>query len=172
MSSGISFNRYSVFDWVIYHKVIPINNTYVVSLTADTDWTGLGNITLVTKGLITGVNRATNAPVVNRAPGYTNKDRTNLLAGVYDFTAQQDSEWWCISKQLNGNRLPQIEIFSASAGQTVQKPVGTKLFLCEGSLSIGGTVYNSPQAFNINSQQTELVVNTQSYGFIFTNDGA
>lgn len=167
MSAGIGFTRYSVFDWIVHHKVIAANDAYAVTLTADADGPGLGNITLVTKGLITGVNRATAAPVPDRAPGYTNKDRTGLRAGTYDFTAQQASEWWCINQRINGNRLPQVDIFSATMGQILELPAGTKLFLCEGSLSIGETQYDAPQAFQVDSEQTVFVVGEQCYGFLF-----
>lgn len=169
MSTGveIGFTRYSVFDWVVHHKVIAANETYTVKLTADTDGRGLGNITLVTKGLITGVNRVTAASVPDRSPGYTNKDRTGLLAGTYDFTAQQTSEWWCINQRINGNRLPQVDIFSATTGQILELAAGTKLLLCEGSLSVGDVEYNAPQAFEVDSQQTVFVAGEQCYGFIF-----
>lgn len=167
MSAGIAFTRYSVFGWVVHHKVIAANEVYSVTITADTDGSGLGNITLVTKGLITGVNRATAAPVLDRAAAYTNKDRTGLLAGTYDFTAQQPSEWWCINQRINGNRLPQVDIFSAAMGQILEFPAGTKLFLCEGSLSIGDVEYNAPKAFQVSSQQTVFVAGEQCYGFIF-----
>ena len=167
MSADITFTRYSAFGWVVHRKVIATSGSYSVKLTADTDGPGLGNITLVTKGLITGVNRATGAAVLDRAPGYTNKDRTGLLAGMYDFTAQQPSEWWCINQRINKSRLPQVDVFSASAGQTVELPAGTKLLLCEGRLFVGETEYNAPQAFQVTSRQTVFVAGAQCYGFVF-----
>lgn len=167
MSADITFTRHSAFGWVVHRKVIAANESYSVRLTADTDGPGLGNITLVTKGLITGVNRATAAAVPDRVPGYTNKDRTGLLAGTYDFTAQQASEWWCINQRINKNHLPQVDIFSASAGQTVGLSVGTKLLLCEGRLSVGQAQYTAPQALVVDSQQTVFVAGEQCYGFLF-----
>lgn len=167
MSAGTAFTRHSAFGWVVHHKEIPAGESYVVNLTADTDGPGLGNITVVTKGHITGVDRSTGAPVADRTPGYTNKDRTGLIAGVYDFTAQEDSEWWCINQRTNKNRMPNVDIFSASMGQVVELPVGTKLLLCEGSLSVGDTQYDAPQAFEVTSQRTVFVAGEQSYGFIF-----
>lgn len=167
MSAGIAFTRYSAFGWVIHHKEIPSGGSYAVTLTGDTDGPGLGNITLVTKGHIAGVCRATGAEVIERLPGYTNKDRTGLLAGIYDFTAQENSEWWCINQKINRGQLPNVDIFSASIGQVIELPIGTKLMLCIGSLSVGGTQYNAPQAFQVTSTQTAFVAGAQCYGFIF-----
>lgn len=167
MSARITFTRHSAFGWVVHRKVIAANEPYSITLSADTDGPGLGNITVVTKGRITGVNRATGAAVIERVPGYTNKDRTGLLAGVYDFTAQEDSEWWCINQRINGGSLPDVDIFSASVGQVIELPAGTKLLLCQGSLSVGDTQYDAPQTFQVNSQQTVFVAGEQCYGFLF-----
>lgn len=167
MSTTAEFTRHIAFGWVVHHKVIAAGESYVVNLTTTTDHTGLGNITVVTKGLITGSSRATGAAVQDRVPGYTNRGRTEMLAGIYDFTAQQDSEWWCINQKTNKNRLPDVDIFSASVGQVVELPAGTKLMLCEGSLSVGDAQYDAPQAFQVGSQQTVFVAGEQCYGFIF-----
>lgn len=167
MSASIGFTRHAAFGWVIHRKVIAAGDTYSVNLTADTDGPGLGNITVVTKGRITGVDRATGAVVPDRVPGYSNKYRTGLIAGIYDFTAQQDSEWWCINQRINRNRLPDVDVFSAATGQVVEMPAGTKLLLCEGSLSVGDTQYDAPQAFQVTSQQTVFVAGAQCYGLIF-----
>lgn len=167
MSETTSFTRYSAFGWVVHHKEIPAGEPYVVNLTKDTDGPGLGNITVITKGRITGVNRSTGASVPERIPGYTNKDRASLLAGIYDFTAQENSEWWCINQRINGDRLPNVEIFSAAVGQVIELPAGTKLLLCEGGLSVGENQYDAPQAFQVSSEQTVFVAGEQCYGFIF-----
>jgi hypothetical protein len=167
MTAGTAFTRYAAFGWVVHHKEIPSGEKYVVNLTRDTDGPGLGNITLVTKGRIAGVNRGTGVPIADRTPGYTNKDRTGLPAGIYDFTAQENSEWWCINQKTNRNRRPDVGIFAASMGQVVELPVGTKLLLCQGSLSVGDAQYDAPQAFQVSSQQTVFVAGEQCYGFIF-----
>lgn len=167
MSASIAFTRYSAFGWVVHHKKIAAGEPYAVNLMQDTDGAGLGNITLVTKGRITGVNRSTGASVPDRVPGYTNKDRTGLVAGVYDFTAQQDSEWWCINQKTNKNRLPTVDVFSAAVGQVVELPVGAKLLVCEGSLSVGDVQYDAPQTFQVASAQTVFVAGEQCYGFVF-----
>lgn len=167
MSTNIGFIRHSAFGWIIHQKIISTGDTYTVKLTSDTDGPNLGNITLVTKGYITGVNRATSESVVDRIPGYTNKDRVNLLAGTYDFIAKKDSEWWCINKRINKDKLPNVDIFLASTGQIIELPVNTKLLLCEGSLSVGHIQYDSPQAFEVSSQETVFVAGSQCYGFIF-----
>jgi hypothetical protein len=60
-----------------------------------------------------------------------------------------------------------VEIFSASAGQVVELPAGTKLLLCQGSLSVGDMQYDAPQAFQVTSQQTVFVAGAQCYGCIF-----
>jgi hypothetical protein len=167
MNTGIGFTRHAAFGWVVHRKVIPAGNSYSVNLTSDTDGLGLGNITVVTKGLITGVNRASGQAVMDRAPGYSNKDRVGLLAGTYDFTAQEPSEWWCINQKTNKGRTPNIDVFCASAGEVVQISFGTKLFLCQGSLSIGDVRHDAPQAFQVESQQAVFVADEQCYGFIF-----
>lgn len=167
MSASVGFTRHTAFGWVVHHKVVSAGGSYAIHLTGDTDGPGLGNITLVTRGLITGANRATGSPVIDRSPGYTNKDRTGLLAGTYDFCAQEDSEWWCINQRTNRGRLPDVDIFSASMGQVIEMPAGTKLLLCEGSLSVGGEHYDAPKAFQVTSQQTVFVAGEQCYGFVF-----
>lgn len=167
MTSTVGFTRHVAFGWIVHHKVISAGDSYVVNLTGDTDGSGLGNITLVTKGLITGVNRATGAALPDRVPGYSNKDRIGFRTGIYDFTVQQDAEWWCINQRTNKDILPKTDIFSASMGQVFELPVGTKLLLCEGSLSVGDAQYDAPQAFEVSSQQTVFVAGEQCYGFIF-----
>jgi hypothetical protein len=167
MSTAIGFTRYSVFGWVVHHKKIPAGEMYTINLTSNTDGPGLGNITIITKGQITGVNRATGTPVPTRVPGYSNKYRTGLLAGTYDFTALESSEWWCINQKVNKNQMPDVDIFVAAQGQAVELPVGTKLLLCEGKMSVGDSQYGASKAFQVSSQQTMFVADEQCYGFIF-----
>jgi hypothetical protein len=167
MNLNINFTRHAAFGYVVHCKKISAGYSYAATLTSDTDGPGLGNITLVTKGLITGVNRDSGASVVNRVPGYTNHGRTGMLAGIYDFTAQEDSEWWCINKKVNKNCLPDVEIFTASMGQVIELTPGTKLLLCQGRMSAEETEYSSSKAFYVRQQQTTFVAGEQCYGFIF-----
>jgi hypothetical protein len=167
MNLNIQFTRHTAFGYVVHCKKISSGYSYAATLTSDTDGPGLGNITLVTKGLITGVNRDSGESVVNRVPGYTNHGRTGMLAGIYDFTAQEDSEWWCINQRINKNRLPDVEIFTASTGEVIELTPGTKLLLCQGSMSTGDAEYTSPKALYVRNQQNTFVAGEQCYGFIF-----
>lgn len=166
MSAAFEFERHKAFGWVVHRKRLSAGETYSVTVTENMTGDKTGNITLWTKGRITGTDRSGAQQVPDRVPGMCSLSRTFAPAGTYDYVAAEDSEWWCFNYTANRNSLPNVEAFSISIGEVASFPVGTKLLLCEGSVSFGDTQYDAPAAFEISSEQATFVAGQQCYGFI------
>jgi hypothetical protein len=167
MSTFFDFTKHKVFGWVVHFKKLSAGQKYSVTVTEDIANGSTGNITLWTKGRIVGTDRNGVQAPPDRVPGMCSLSRTFAPAGTYDYVAAEDSEWWCINYTANRNQLPAVQVFTAAVGEVKNLPVGTKLFLCEGSVSFGETQYDAPAAFEISTEQATFVAGEQCYGFVF-----
>jgi hypothetical protein len=172
MRNQFNYDRHKAFGWVVHRKVLAAGERYTINVTDDTDGSQIGNITLWTKGRIDGVDRSGQVQILPRVPGYNNINRGPAPAGVYDYVAIEPSEWWCFNYTANRNSLPSVDAFSIAAGEVKVLPVGTKLLLCEGSVSFGEIQYDAPAAFEISSEQAAFVAGQQCYGFIVAEEKA
>ena len=160
--------RTTVFGWVVHRKLMAAGETYQARVLEDIATKDSENIALWTKGLITGVREDGFKPMP-RAPGHFNLDRDIMLAGLYTFTAKEDSEWWCVNWRLNRGDLPGIVPLRLSAGQRVALLPGTLLLVCSGVLQTRLGDLGQGVEVTVNDQVEEVSASSAGpvYGMIF-----
>lgn len=167
MNHNIDFTRYKVFGWVVHQKHLASGARYIIELPEDLNSKTLGNITLFTKGRITGERRGGGAPVADRVAGVHNMDRDFIPSGVFDFVAQEDSEFWCFNHKVNKGSLPNVRPFFLRSGESTTLFMGTKLLLCAGEFSVGTCTFSTASAVDVVSDDLTVTANEDCHGFIF-----
>lgn len=94
-------------------------------------------------------------------------DLANQWYGRGSFDVVGETVLWCISDDLNNDYIPEVEKWFLASGQTVNLPVGTKLFMCQGNLSIDGSTKSNPTQIHIKTSETAVTANEDCYGFSF-----
>jgi hypothetical protein len=93
-----------------------------------------------------------------------------MHAGSFEFASETDSEYVCFSPVLNAARkpvLPEIEFVEMEAGQQRLFPVGTKLYILDGELSINGKTFPSMRQVHVKSGDVSALANKKTWGYIF-----
>jgi hypothetical protein len=168
--TNFSYSRHKAFGWVVHQKRLAAGETYKARVPATTPQNLSGNITLWTMGRITGVRAEDGFVTPERTPGYYSEDRQEIPAGTYEYTAQEDSEWWCFNWVANRHSLPKVQPLRFAQGQSAEFPVGAKLLLCRGALAFGGSQVGHVQAIKIESGTTVITATQDSYGFIIEEE--
>lgn len=144
--------------------------SYKVNNPITIDVQNLSAQTLFVKGRITGVDANGNS-TPERIPGFYLRDVVSEVpAGFHVYTTQEDSEWWCIDAKLNRAQLPTTQIFRLSNSQSTDLPVGTRLILCEGTLSVGGSTIAAPTAAFISSAPKNVTAVGDCYGYLIDRE--
>jgi hypothetical protein len=170
MNEASGYKIHRVFGTIVHQKTFPIGETFKITVAKDTDSTQYGDKTLFTKGRVTGV-RSDGTPLpFERVPGVNNLSRELIPAGEFTFTAQEDSEWWCINALANrlNKRALQVAVFSLKAGADTTLNVGTKLLVCAGELQINDMVFGAGEAIEVTRARYTTTANSDCYGFLFT----
>lgn len=167
MNFNIDFVRHKVFGWVVHHKRISAGSGYTITLTENASSETLGNITLFTKGRITGERRGGGAPVADRVAGVHNMNRDFIPEGTFDFVAQEDSEFWCFNHGVNKGSLPNVRLFLLKENESAELFVGTKLLLCNGAMSAGAQTFGSGSALDVVTEDLTVTASEDCHGFIF-----
>lgn len=102
-----------------------------------------GVYSMYAKGLLHGVNLTTGQRMPDRVPGLLSCTLPDIDAGIYRYTAQEPSEWFCIDRRFNGGELPPVQSISIAAGQRHEGMV----VVCTGpDAGQSFTGYTAPQA--------------------------
>ena len=166
----IAITKYKFFGWIVCQLKLAANNSFKVSNAAEIPVEQLDTQTLYTKGRITGVDVNGNT-TPERIPGFYLRDAVSMVpAGEHVYTTQEDSEWWCIDAKLNHAQLPTTQIFRLNNGQSTDLPVGTRVILCEGTLSVGGGTIDAPTAAFINSAPKNVTAVGDCYGYLIDRE--
>ena len=118
-----------------------------------------------TKGDITVTDKLTGRVIETRRAGWTNnginenQEYTNLV--------NEDAECWCYDPKLNKDFLPKITPITIKRGDQLSIPNLTKLFLCEGTLSIQDREFVGPYQLHIKTGDKVLYAVTDVYGLTF-----
>lgn len=121
------------FGWVIHRKLIAPGETYRASVLEDTLPKDSENITLWTKGHLVGTREDGYIPPPRRAGDFS-LERQMMPKGIYTFTAQEASEWWCINWRANRHSLPVVLPLRLAPGEQRALRASTLLLVCSGSL--------------------------------------
>jgi len=91
----------------------------------------------------------------------------DLVPGVFEHTAIEESDVFCYDSRLNGGQSLDITPWILPGGSETILSVGTKLFLCSGTLTVNGNNIDKPTQINISSGNTLVTAVTDCYGLIF-----
>jgi hypothetical protein len=91
----------------------------------------------------------------------------DYVGGVFRHTAVGETVVFCHDPALNRNYTPDIDVWSLDAQAQVVLPVGTRLFLCSGSLLIEGRKFDEPVQITIKSEDKIAVAESKCYGLLF-----
>jgi hypothetical protein len=94
-------------------------------------------------------------------------DLNPLRPGTFEFTAEQAARWWCINWDRNGQKLPDVAPIVMLAGTSRTFPVGSRLFLGEGAVTVNGVAIELPSSIKASTQDVEVVASADTYGFLF-----
>lgn len=160
--------EYTAFGWRIDKYEFSVGEKYVVDVAETTPRDKLTNQTFYVKGSITAVSSDPSFAVPSpRGPGFFNDNLPEVMkASSNTFTVEEDAEWWCVNWQLNGRKLPLLEKVVIAAGQELEVPAGTKLFLCRGEAAVNGKFFGPASEMGF-ATPTIIGAITDVYGLKF-----
>lgn len=169
MNLKIDRQEYQAFGWRIYKNTAPAGFTYSVGLAKEHNSNTTGMQTIWTKGLIVGVNSATNTPTNVRSAGvFSGNFKNTFSPGRYIFKCVEDSEWWCLSDAVNDGDRAGVAPLILSEGMSVSLRESTNLLLLSGSIIVGDTLVTEiPNAITVTSPFTTITAKTDIIGLIF-----
>lgn len=157
---------YSVFGWNLHFARMRAGEFENRRVPQDVPRSKNPYLALWTKGRIDIVRQDDDQVMPSRTPGYYSAERPDVQKGTYVMTAVEDSEWWCIDAQANGNKLPAVSPLRLSAGDCLELPAESRVLLCAGELLVGETPVNGPVPITL-ANISELTAVTDCYGLIF-----
>lgn len=104
-----------------------------------------------------------------RHPGWCNL-KDVITADSHEIRVDADSEHICLSSYLNESRrpsMPNVAYFSMQAGEQRTIAQGTKLYLAQGTLSVGGVAVPQMRQIHIKSGDTVVAADTDCLGLVF-----
>lgn len=165
--TNFEFQRKYIFGWVVHVKTLQAGDTYAVKVTGDGNVPSnkTGNITLWTKGLITGVNSSTGDITLPRTKGYFSLDRDAIPSGEFKFTAEEDSEWVCVNYIANRKTLPNLRVIRCDSSSVVI-PAGSNILFCDDGFSDTDGSYTKFDSKTF-GETTELACSTGGLLLVF-----
>jgi hypothetical protein len=167
MTTVIKFKRFKAFGWTVTKRSLSKGQKYSVTYHVGAKLGRMKTLGLWAKGLVTGVNAATNEPVASQQEGLFWLDRGEdyfIPAGEYHFTCQEDADWWCVDRVSTTLHFEPIRL---DAGADLALNVGDMIFMCDGSFTIDGEQIVPPLAFKVGASGKTLHAETKCYGYKF-----
>lgn len=116
-------------------------------------------------GNTTGTDKLTGRVIETYTAGWTNSGiNTNQ---EYTNIVNEDSVCWCYDPKLNKGFIPEITPIIIKMGEVVEIKNMTKLFVCEGVLTIEGKQFTGPMQLHIKSGDKVVTAETGCYGLQF-----
>jgi hypothetical protein len=160
-------NTHKAFGWVLSHCIVNTGEQFKLISKRETPLNRLSARTIYTKGRITGVH--TNNPSIkslDRNAGFCTNDLPNPLPALdLTMTAEEPSEWWCISLPSN-KTLPEVTFLKLNTGESYSFADGSLVLICEGEVTDGTTTYTGPKTVDPSGAKTLTAVK-DTYGIIF-----
>lgn len=159
------YKRFRVFGWIVVQCQLEAGDKPQLEIPVATDIREFDNITMYSAGKVS----------MSYSDGNPNGYRTMLLPGdcpvldamtttknpvvpaqtLITFEALEPSEYWCFNYLLNRRSLPVLERVIMSEEDTMTV-TNKKLFLMNGTMTIGDTQYMGPISIDI---ANESVIN-------------
>lgn len=166
---AFSASRFKAFGWILHRKVLAAGDRFSVKVDTEYLPANGNNISLWTKGRVTGINNVTGLPTAERLPGDTILTLPIVPVSDSHFVAEVDSEFWCINYVINRNRLPEVELFCIKVDETHVWPKDTMLMFCAGKFLANEAQYDTPMSVIVESELLTVTAVEDVYGFVFKN---
>lgn len=164
---------YTAFGWTVHHVCVGTGETFDIRVARETALSRLSAQTIYTKGRITGhyANEPSRSALV-RGPGFATDNLPNPLPALHlTMTAEEPSEWWCISTPANRS-LPNVSFLRLQPGESESFVAGSLIFVCEGQAQVNGTNVAGPMAIRVQNPTTFVAGGSAVYGMIFDRENA
>jgi hypothetical protein len=156
------------FGWRIDKLNVEKGEVYNTGILKDTAKEDIVDISLYTKGIISGVHSNNTTKVKTRTIGFFNSDLPEILPkGVIQFTVQEDAEWFCINYGLNSRKLPNVNRFQLKRDESKELLVGTKLFICSGKCVLDNTIYEAQSTIEVLDSPKTITASSDVLAFEF-----
>lgn len=163
--------KHTVFGWLITSTHLQNGDVFAIRVQREVAAADLIATTLYTKGTITGVSDNPNYAPAVKYPGLISTELPSpIQPNKTVFTAQSDAEFWCLHKGMNGRKTPALQKLVMEAGQQMQLPVGTLLFVCCGDFVLNGNLISAPSPIKVQSQPAQFAATTDVYGLFFDRE--
>lgn len=117
MNGQTQITKVRAFGWTFHWVKAATGVWYDMVVARPSSVRDCGVYSFYAKGLLHGTNLTTGQRMPDRVPGLLSCTLPDVDAGIYRYTAQEPSEWWCIDRKFNGGDLPPVQPLSLSAGQ-------------------------------------------------------
>lgn len=172
---GYVIFRTSLLSGTVLNDDLMTNNVMVVSQqTTPTDPGKSGNtgkqyIFYILNGKHEYKNKET-GQIYTFSRGYCSLEQ-GLPVGSYDAKFLESTDFLCFNTfAANKDKsLPPLEIFKLEAGKSTVLPKGTKLFLADGLLTVGGITVPSMKQIKIVNEDKTVLATSDCHGLIFKN---
>jgi hypothetical protein len=163
---------FKVFGWVVHRVRVEAGESFGYEVRRATIPSRLSAQTIYTKGRCTGHYEGDEGrAALERVPGFANDRLPSPLPALrLSLTAQEASEWWCLSAPANPT-LPLVEFVRLLPKSQIQVDPGDLIFICEGQAQVGSRLVQAPKALRVT--QTGLLVAGESpvYGLKLSKEG-
>lgn len=143
MNGATQITPIDTFGWRLHRVQAVAGVWYDMVVARPSSISACGVYSFYAKGLLHGTNLTTGKRVPDRVPGLLSCTLPDIDAGIYRYTAQEPSEWWCIDRRFNGGQLPPLQALDLAAGQRHEGMV----LVCTGpDVGQSFTGYTAPHA--------------------------
>lgn len=118
MNGNVKITRVRAFGWCFHWVRGDTGTWYDMAVSRPSSVKDCGVYSFYTKGLLHGVNLTTGQRMPDRVPGLLSTTLPDIPAGIYRYTAQEPSEWWCIDQKFNSGLHPPVMGRKLAAGET------------------------------------------------------
>jgi hypothetical protein len=161
----MKLTQYNVFGWVFHKGSVEAGEKFYLESRHASSPDRMSAQTIYTKGRITG--HKVNDPsfvAAERKAGFGNDLLPDPVPALnLIMTAQEESEWWCVSLPLNKS-LPSVEYIRLTPNESMPVSSGDLIFICEGSANFSGNVVNGPTTVRVVNAAGLVSLDTPVYG--------
>lgn len=168
MNAIKEFTRYNLFGWDVFKKIMPSGEIYGTTIEDPVTFADVGLITFWTKGFITGVNTTTGEKTPDRMAGYITNPDNPIPPGVYEYTVEEATEWFCLPSFANGNDSPKLSPVVIKQGESFILEPGTLVAFLRGAFVLNGEAFKEvPVPIEIGASARTVVAEVDTFGLIF-----
>jgi hypothetical protein len=149
----VNIESCTAFGWIIHRVSADAGERLNLEVRREVDPRRMSAQTLYTKGRLSGFYASEpERAALTRVPGFANDMLPNPLPPLtLEMTADEDSEWWCISAPAN-KKLPSVSFIRIQPGESQVMQAGSLVLVCEGSALFGAKQVVGPLSVRVTDQ--------------------